>query len=209
MLLVWLPLLLPHSGMAVGDDAGREVLHEVRGVMGERYQTELPGTETGLTATPPPRSILPPFVSQILTVLSIIVVVVLVMNLFLQGGPLGGEKDSTSGADGTVPDFQRLQVPDPDMLAAQGLFAEAIHALLLRSLVLVSHSSGRDWPHSLTSREILRQGQLSRESRDGLRRLIQRVEVHHFGGLAPVESDFLRSREIFDGLSSSLREGPA
>ena len=102
-------------------------------------------------------------------------------------------------------DFSRLKVPDPDLLARDGQFAEAIHALLLRSLVLVSRRLGLTWPRSLTSREILHQGALPGEAREQLLKLVQRVEVHHFGGLQPQAPDFQRCREIYDRLDHSLQ----
>ena len=207
LLLVCFLTLLPTLALDQTDPPPDQILHQVRQILDRHYQSDLPGVQSidpdgGIRAMP----LMPDIFSKILLVLAIIFVMILLFNMFYRDGSLFG---SAAGADGDgdgLVDFEKLSLPDPDALAAEGRYAEAIHALLLRSLALVSQRLNLTWPRSLTSREILRHHKLTDDSRAGLRQLIQRVEVHHFGGMAPAEADYRRSREIFDGLTGSLRE---
>ena len=174
-------------------------------ILGPRYQTELPEVEEVLVVQIPPAR-LPDIFSKIAMVLGAIIIVVLVFNLFYSPGrfdSLTGDRFDTQGDI----DFSRLKVPDPDRLAAAGQFAEAIHALLLRSLVLIARRLGSSWPRSLTSREILRHGKLPAEASLQLGQLVQRVEVHHFGGLEPAATDYTRCHEIYEKLADGLKGG--
>nr|MEE4269498.1 hypothetical protein [Candidatus Krumholzibacteria bacterium] len=190
----------------IGTEGDLATVAKAREVLGSRYQTSLPESRVEVPEEIRSIHVLPDIFSKIAMVLGVILISVLLMQAFYQGGKLGPD-----GAQGLVDshgdvDFSRLKVPDPDLLARDGQFAEAIHALLLRSLVLVSRRLGLTWPQSLTSREILHQGALSGETRAQLLKLVQRVEVHHFGGLTPQAPDFQRCREIYDRLDLTLQE---
>ncbi|PID80992.1 hypothetical protein CSB20_04600 [bacterium DOLZORAL124_64_63] len=208
----------PASPRPAGSDAKtnqpNQVLAEVREILKDEYQSELPTLLSQLDpssnqadsseAQARPMS-LPDVFSKMLLVLGIILVLVVAINTFYRDGGKFDDEQETDGEAGMV-NFGTLALPDPDALAAQGRYAEAIHALLLRSLALVSHRLDLTWPRSLTSREILRHQELTDEARAGLRQLIRRVEIHHFGGMVPVEADFQHSREIFTRLAGSRQK---
>ncbi len=187
-----------------------EAIAAVMDILDARYQTELPNRVSAApqtTRAPRSGTVLPNIIVQIIIVLGVIIILVTIFNLFFGGGrhdaSLG---DEALDAQGEV-DFTKLKLADPDRLAASGRFAEAIHALLLRALVLISRRLDSHWPRSLTSREILRHGQLPGPARSHLGQLIQRVEVHHFGGLEPVATDYSRCQEIYEKLRADLNGG--
>jgi len=183
-----------------------EAVSLARDILGSRYQTELPRTKE-VRIVELPVTVLPDILVKIVLVLAIVLILTFVFNLFYSGGRLDQNEDDEGGNAAGDIDFSRLRVPDPDKLAAAGRFAEAIHALLLRSLVLISRRLDSSWPRSLTSREILRHGKLPAAARADLGQLIQRVEVHHFGGLEPVAADFSRCREIYARLAGDQAGG--
>ncbi len=191
-----------------------QVLAEVREILDDKYQSELPSlwsqfdlasNETGSSEIQARPVSFPDVFSKILLVLGIILVLVVAINTLYRGGGKFDDEQETDGEAGMV-NFGTLALPDPDALAARGRYAEAIHALLLRSLALVSHRLDLTWPRSQTSREILRHQGLTDEARAGLQQLIRRVEIHHFGGMVPMEADFQRSREIFARLAGSRQK---
>lgn len=190
-----------------------EAVDQAVALLGGRYQTELPQfklrPESGGALINPGGALLPDIIVKIGMVLGAVILAVFLFNMFYTSGKFdkGGHGDEPGelGED----DFARLQVPDPEQLAASGRFAEAIHALLLRALVLAARRLDLSWPRSLTSREILRRGKLPDGASSQLGQLIQRVEVHHFGGQEPVAEDFTRCREIYQRLSSELNGGRA
>jgi hypothetical protein len=68
---------------------------------------------------------------------------------------------------------------NPEQLAREGRFAEAIHALLLRAVAESDAVSGKP---ALTSRELLRSILLGREVQAALTALVAAVERVYFGG---------------------------
>ena len=170
-----------------------EAVTKAREILGSRYQTELPQIKEFSVPSGTP-AMLPDVFVQIALVIGILLVVLFLFNAFYSGGKYDSSEDEEGLATGGPVDFSRLKVPDPDQLAKAGKFSEAIHALLLRSLVLISQRTKLAWPRSLTSREILRQGKIPDSARDKLGQLVKRVEVHHFGGMEPVDTDFARCK---------------
>ena len=187
-----------------------EAIAAVMDILDARYQTELPNRVSEApqtTRAPGSGTVLPNIIVQIIIVLGIIIILVTIFNLFFGGGRHDSHPDDEAlDAQGEV-DFTKLKLADPDRLAASGRFAEAIHALLLRALVLISRRLDSHWPRSLTSREILRHGKLPGSAQSHLGQLIQRVEVHHFGGMEPVAADYSRCQEIYEKLRSDLSGG--
>jgi hypothetical protein len=90
----------------------------------------------------------------------------------------------------------------PETLAADGRYAEAIHALLLGALDELARRTAPP-PRSFTSREIL--ARVPAAPRAALDELVRRVEVVHFGGGAAAAPDWQRCAE----LSRAFREGLA
>jgi hypothetical protein len=214
-----LAVLLPVAGPATAQDAFwqdqawnaapelRPDLHEqLDGVLSARYQTDLPEVRI-VKASSTPRATLPNYMVQSLLILALLVLALVVFNLVYSSRAMHGDDDDGQDLAGRGVDFANLKVPDPEELARQGRFAEAIHALLLRALVVVASRGSRSWPRSLTSREILRDPQLPEGVRHPLGQLVQRVETHHFGGVQPLAADFERCREIFGRLQNNLPGG--
>jgi hypothetical protein len=179
-------------------------------ILDARYQIELPNRVSEVPETASVSgsgTVLPNIIVKIIMVLGAIIILVTIFNLFFGGARHHANPDDEAlDAQGEV-DFTKLKLADPDRLAASGRFAEAIHALLLRALVLISRRLDSSWPRSLTSREILRHGKLPGPAQSHLGQLIQRVEVHHFGGLEPVAADYSRCQEIYEKLRADLNGG--
>jgi len=96
---------------------------------------------------------------------------------------------------------------DADALAAGGDYSAAIHALLLKTLAELVRRTPRPIAPSLTSREILSHVDLAPEPRSALGGLVGAVEVSHFGGTEPSESDFARCRELFEAFATAYQRG--
>ncbi len=209
LLCLVVALLVPAPGGADSEPRPRPDLHEhTRQVLSPRYQTELPEIKV-IEVQPVQMGVLPDFFTQAMLVLAAIIVAMLVFNIVYSSRAFENDDDPDGdGRDGQG-DLARLRIPDPDDLAAGGRYAEAIHALLLRALVEVARRCAQRWPRSLTSREILRNAQLTDAVRQPLAQLVQRVETHHFGGIAPAEADFTRCREIYSRLQDGLPKGKA
>ncbi len=121
----------------------------------------------------------------------------------------GGDDVELAG-DSTAPaplDLAVVDRPldDADVLANDGRYSEAIHALLLRTLQeLVRASSVRVSP-AHTSREILARVPLLTDSRDALSGLITAVELTFFGGDVASADDFARCRAQFQVFAAAFR----
>ena len=89
-------------------------------------------------------------------------------------------------------------------LARQGRYMEAMHVLLLRSLVEMRQHMGETFADSLTSREILRHVRLSDAGRNALRDIVIRVEWSYFGEHPAALSDYTGCRESYDRLIAAL-----
>jgi hypothetical protein len=96
-----------------------------------------------------------------------------------------------------------LRVDGAEALAAEGRFAEAIHALLLDTLEALSRAA-RLAP-SLTSREIVARVRLAPRARDALAGLVDAVEITWFGGAVPSEADYRRCLERFHAFRDTYR----
>ncbi len=193
-----------------------DVIAKVVKNLDSRYQIELPNagsltaeSDRELVRREGTRAILPGIIVKIMMVIGAVIILVMIFNLFFGAGRFDAVSDDDLLDEQGDIDFTKLQMPDPEELAASGRFAEAIHAVLLRSLVLISRRIDAAWPRSLTSREILRHGKLPVTARGHLRQLIQRVEIHHFGGLEPAANDYSRCQEIYEKLRVELRGRPS
>lgn len=81
-----------------------------------------------------------------------------------------------------------IPIASAEALAAEGRWAEAIHALLLETLQALSRAA-RLAP-SLTSREIVARVALPARAREALSGLVLAVEVSRFGGATAAEDDY-------------------
>jgi hypothetical protein len=92
-----------------------------------------------------------------------------------------------------------------DELAAQGLFVEAMHRLLLEALAVLREGAGERYADSLTSREILGRARLPAAARAALREIITRVEWTYFGGRPAVLGDYEACRAGYRDFAHSLQ----
>jgi hypothetical protein len=98
---------------------------------------------------------------------------------------------------------------EADELAGNGRFVEAMHLLLLQSLVEMRKRLDVKIADSLTSREILRMSCLSALASASLASIIGDVERTYFGRQSAVAEDYLTCRRHFDQLKLSLQNGAA
>lgn len=119
----------------------------------------------------------------------------------------GGGRDWSDGAserNGLEASAPEAVAAAADDLARQGLFGEAMHALLLQSLADVRRRLDEQFADSLTSREILRSTKLPSAGREPLRDIIARVERTYFGEYAAGPQDYMACRERFSELERAL-----
>jgi hypothetical protein len=98
---------------------------------------------------------------------------------------------------------------DADELARRGEFAEAIHALLLRTLQELARSAAVRVVPAMTSREILARVPLLADARSALAGLITAVEITHFGDAPANAADYERCRQQFTVFAAAFRGGAA
>lgn len=105
--------------------------------------------------------------------------------------------------DGPEPAPAAFPAATAEALAAEGRFAEAIHALLLDTLAALSRAA-RLAP-SLTSREILSAVPLPPAAREALGGLVAAVERSRFGGAEAGEGDYRACHARFRAFLESYR----
>ena len=94
-----------------------------------------------------------------------------------------------------------------DALSRHGRFVEAMHMLLLQSLVEIRQQLGEHFADSLTSREILRGVRLPPQGRASFRAIVDAVELTYFGGHPAGSEDYTACRRSFDSLRLAMRAG--
>ena len=99
-----------------------------------------------------------------------------------------------------------IPIASAEALAAEGRWAEAIHALLLETLEALSRAA-RLAP-SLTSREIVARVPLPVRAREALSGLVLAVEVSRFGGADAAEGDYRACLDRFHAFLETYRGGP-
>jgi hypothetical protein len=99
-------------------------------------------------------------------------------------------------ADAAPPADPRELLGRADRLASEGLFAEAMHCVLLAAMILLGG------PDSRTSWELLRSAALPASQLSALRDLVMRVERAWFGQRPAGPDDYDHVRGIFDDLHS-------
>jgi hypothetical protein len=110
-------------------------------------------------------------------------------------------------ASAETPEESRKKAPadallaDASRLAAQGLYGEAIHVLLLASIRHLAERSRVSLPESRTSREVARLLPLGPEARPAFDELVRAVERSLFGGLPAGPGDYERNLARFRQLT--------
>jgi len=182
----------------------------------ERCQTVLPlvaesaapgavGVPRAAGAEPAVATIVLPPPSSLVAVLAVAIVVALALAFALHRLPARTDLPPPEPAAArSVPKAPERPAPthDPERLAQQGRFADAIHALLLRAIDEID--AGRARP-ALTSRELLRRSRLGREARGALGALVAAVEWGHFGAKPVGPDDYEASLAAYRRLRSAWR----
>jgi hypothetical protein len=107
---------------------------------------------------------------------------------------------SAQAADAWRPQAARARVllAEADALAAQGLFAEAAHHLLLHSIQDVEDHRPRTIRPALTSRDIARLEAIPPEPKAAFHRIAQLVETSLFGGRSLGADGFAECRRAYE-----------
>jgi hypothetical protein len=90
---------------------------------------------------------------------------------------------------------------DASRLAAEGRYAEAVHALLLAAIRHFAERSRTPVQPSRTSRELVRLLPLGPEAREAFAELVRTVELSLFGGAAVEAADYERNLARFQDLT--------
>jgi len=194
---------LPAPALAKLAAATATVAERAAEILRDRsYQTVLPPPRE------PPQPWLPPaplvILLKVLLWTGFAVVVILSVTWVARRLGLGvREVEAGEPAPGAGDRPAQLPVANAEALAADGRFAEAIHALLLDTLEALSRA-GRLGP-SLTSREIVARFPLAPRAREALTGLVDAVEVTWFGGVVPGETEYRRCLERFHTFRDTYR----
>jgi len=95
----------------------------------------------------------------------------------------------------------RALLADVDRLAAQGLYAEAVHLLLFRSIEDIDARRPRTLTPALTSRDIVALKEIPASARQAFARITGAVEWSFFGGRAVSAGDFAECRRAYEAFA--------
>lgn len=138
-------------------------------------------------------------------VVIVLVVFWLVSELSRYGGDPELPADERQDARAIVDAIIERPLGDADELARRGLFAEAIHTLLLRSLQELVRTAAVRVAPAMTSREILARVPLLADARSAFAGLITAVEITHFGDAEASATDYERCRQQFHLFAAAFR----
>jgi hypothetical protein len=114
-----------------------------------------------------------------------------------------GAEEAPSGTAPTAASAPRfpLSFDDASRLAAEGRYAEAVHALLLAAIRHFAERAKVTVQPSRTSRELVRVLPLGPEAREAFSELVRTVELSLFGGGGVTAEDYERSLARFQALT--------
>lgn len=223
------------AGDAVAQADGARIEKATRDVLDRRYQREMPfgkleltpgerpkdgrpRVAPGRTRRPPDRARDPDeygVASPLSTVMRMIVYGVLAVALAMivmwvaRDLRRGSDQETLEGEEVPQPtvdqDVIERPIGDADELARAGRYADAIHTLLLRTLVELVRATRTRVPSSLTSREILARVPLVPAAREALYQLVSTVELTYFGDDVPSAADYDRCRGEFQRFAMAYR----
>lgn len=116
-----------------------------------------------------------------------------------RGGDPRTAPDAEASPASTVE--KALVFDDAARLAAEGRYAEAVHALLLAAIRHFAERSRTAIQPSRTSRELVRLLPLGPEAREAFAELVRTVELSLFGGAAVGPEDYERNLARFQALT--------
>jgi len=117
--------------------------------------------------------------------------------------PAGGRPTIADNSPDWRPPVARAKalLADADQLAAQGLFAEAVHLLLFRSIDDIDTRRPRTLTPALTSRDILALNEIPIAPRQAFARIAAMVERSFFGGRSVDANDFAECRRAYEAFA--------
>jgi uncharacterized protein DUF4129 len=177
--------LLPGPGALLLAAAGETRARARALLQGGDFQTSLPKDPVVPSSFDLPLGPLELLLRLLLFTALGVLVVLAVVWLARRLAPAGRDVevgDAAPAAPAAIP------IESAEALAAEGRWAEAIHALLLETLEALSRAA-RLAP-SLTSREIVERVPLPAPARDALGGLVAAVEISRFGGAEAGEPDY-------------------
>lgn len=145
-------------------------------------------------------------IGQTVFIILIGAVVLLLVGWLVQAGVRGrrdaveSEIEPPPGENPAVP-VREPAFDEATRLAAEGRFAEAVHALLLASIRHFAERSRVAVPPSRTSRELIRLLPLGAEARAAFSDLVRTVELSLFGGAAVGREEYEQSLSRFRELT--------
>ncbi len=119
---------------------------------------------------------------------------------YQQDGPIGDGDEAISSLDRAVVE---RPLEDAEALAKRGAYADAVHTLLLRTVMELSQRRGQPLPSSFTSREILERVGLPNVAREALAEIVNVVELSHFGDIPIGADEWRRCLESYGRFSSA------
>ncbi len=180
-----------------------------------RLQTEIPVPTAEGLACGPNLWVIPPEVARFLLWGALLAIVVAVLWNWrgLQWSDSRARRMDGGDPEEAAPEAVRARLEsarlEADELARQGLFAQAMHVLLLRSVSELRRRLDISIAASLTSREILARLALPPAGRVSLADIVGRVELCYFGAWEPGAADYAACRQSFETLTAALRQGGA
>ncbi len=136
--------------------------------------------------------------------LALVAFVIARFSLPLQRAPVA-RAAAAAGLDEAVDPLLAGAIGDPDELARQGKFREAIRAAFLAAL----RRASPDIPKSRTAREAVRDVPPSARGRGALDDLLGMAERVWFGGLTATADDYTRARALLDAVGAPPPPGAA
>jgi hypothetical protein len=141
----------------------------------------------------------------IFIVLLIVTVVLLagwiVKAMAMRRGPESADAGPGEGAEGEAAAEPEPKFEDATRLAAEGRYAEAVHALLLAAIRHFAERARMTVQPSRTSRELVRSLPLAPDAREAFAELVRTVELSLFGGAPVAAEDYERNLARFQALT--------
>jgi hypothetical protein len=170
------------------------------------------GTREDAARTPPePPSATSELLGALLVALlaaAVIAVVALGIARFL------GSRKAAPESAGALPEGARGDRPRPapseiDALAAEGRYAEAVHAMLEIAIAALARGGRLPLSDDMTAREALRELDADEVGRRALGELVLAVEISHFGGRTLDRQDYDRCAAALERIASRPLPAPA
>jgi hypothetical protein len=137
----------------------------------------------------------------VLIAVALVLLVVWLAGAVLRRGSLVTDAPEEGGAPADEAPRREPTFDEAGKLAAEGRYAEAVHALLLTAIRHFAERSRVATEPSRTSRELVRLLPLGPETRKAFAELVRMVELSLFGGAAVGREDYERSLSRFQELT--------